>query len=158
MDYGQNYDSNGVEAIMEKLRASLKRRGAEGIRGLGRHFKVNPPLMHHATLQRPVSPDVACQMTTSSIVRGCVGRLHDRCARQIVDVNRNGQLDLDEFEKCCRLNNLGLNDKDMKIIFVHFDRDRSGGISYDEFLRAVRGRLSPVRKQIVKKLFDVLDK
>ena len=29
-----------VEAILEKLRSSLKRRGAEGIRGLGRHFKI----------------------------------------------------------------------------------------------------------------------
>ena len=80
------------------------------------------------------------------------------CVAQICDSDKSGQLDAEEFEKCCRLNNLGLNDKDMKIIFVHFDRDRSGGISYDEFLRAVRGRLSPVRKQIVKKIFDVLDK
>merc|ERR1719337_585232 len=92
-----------VEAVLEKMRNSLKRRGAEGIRGLGRHFKI-------------------------------------------CDSDKSGQLDAEEFEKCCRLNNLGLNDKDMKIIFVHFDRDRSGGISYDEFLRAVRGRLSPVRK------------
>ena len=29
-----------VEAILEKLRASLKRRGAEGIRGLSRHFMI----------------------------------------------------------------------------------------------------------------------
>ena len=29
-----------VAAVMDKLRASLKRRGAEGIRGLSRHFKV----------------------------------------------------------------------------------------------------------------------
>ena len=32
--------SLNVEDIMLKLRASLKRRGAEGIRGLARHFKV----------------------------------------------------------------------------------------------------------------------
>ena len=29
-----------VEEGMTKLRASLKRRGAEGIRGLARHFKI----------------------------------------------------------------------------------------------------------------------
>ena len=29
-----------VEAVLQKLRDSLKRRGAEGIRGLARHFKV----------------------------------------------------------------------------------------------------------------------
>lgn len=116
MDYGQNYDTNsGVEAIMEKLRASLKRRGAEGIRGLARHFKI-------------------------------------------VDRNHNGQLDLEEFEKCCRLNNLGLNNSEIQKLHQYFDRDHSGGVGYEEFLRAVRGRLSPVRKQLVKKIFDVLDK
>ena len=59
---------------------------------------------------------------------------------------------MDEFEKCCRLNNLGLSPNDISVLFGHFDRDRSGGISYEEFLRSVRGRLSPTRKQIVKKI------
>ena len=77
---------------------------------------------------------------------------------QICDVNKNGQLDLEEFEKCCRLNNLGLTSQDIGVLYRHFDRDRSGGVSYNEFLRVVRGRLSPVRKQMVKKIFDVLDK
>ena len=78
--------------------------------------------------------------------------------RQICDMNRNGSLDADEFEKCCRLNNLGLSSQDMALLHKHFDRDRSGSVGYEEFLRAVRGRLPPVRKQVVKKIFDVLDK
>ena len=65
---------------------------------------------------------------------------------------------MDEFHKVCRLNNLGLNASEITILHGHFDRDKSGGVDYEEFLRAVRGRLSPVRKQIVKKIFDVLDK
>lgn len=47
---------------------------------------------------------------------------------------------------------------DISLLHQYFDRDRSGGVGYEEFLRAVRGRLSPVRKQLVKKIFDVLDK
>lgn len=104
-----------VEAVMTKLRASLKRRGAEGIRGLGRHFKI-------------------------------------------CDTDGSGQLDMEEFQKCCRLNNMGLQSQEIRILYQFFDRDHSGGVSYNEFLRSVRGRLSPVRKQIVKKIFDVLDK
>jgi Ca2+-binding EF-hand superfamily protein len=77
---------------------------------------------------------------------------------QICDNNRNGTLDIDEFEKCCRLNNLGLSGSDVALLHRYFDRDHSGGVGYEEFLRAVRGRLSPVRKQSVKKIFDVLDK
>ena len=30
-----------MESVLERLRISLKRRGAEGIRGLARHFKVS---------------------------------------------------------------------------------------------------------------------
>ena len=36
---GTTYNAK-TEAILVKMRASLKRRGAEGIRGLGRHFKA----------------------------------------------------------------------------------------------------------------------
>lgn len=117
--YSQNYESGGapdkVEKVLEKMRTSLKRRGAEGIRGLARHFKI-------------------------------------------CDTNKNGTLDQEEFQKCIRLNNLGLSSEETLLLMRHFDRDNSGDVGYEEFLRAVRGRLSPVRKQLVKKIFDVLDK
>lgn len=108
-------ESGPAAAILEKMRVSLKRRGAEGIRGLGRHFKI-------------------------------------------VDRNKNGTLDPEEFDQCCKINGLGLSSEEVRIIFTHFDRDRSGSIGYEEFLRAVRGRLSPARKTLVKKIFDILDK
>ena len=38
-----------VEAVMTKLRSSLKRRGAEGIRGLSRHFKASAASAHLTT-------------------------------------------------------------------------------------------------------------
>ena len=38
-----------IEAVLEKMRNSLKRRGAEGIRGLGRHFKVSKPVARTAS-------------------------------------------------------------------------------------------------------------
>ena len=44
MAYRQNYEEVAyadAEAVLIKLRASLKRRGAEGIRGLARHFKAS---------------------------------------------------------------------------------------------------------------------
>ena len=67
-------------------------------------------------------------------------------------------LDGDEFAKCCRLNNLGLSSSDVNLLMKYFDHDGSGGVSYEEFLRALRGRLNPTRKHLVKKIFDVLDK
>jgi Ca2+-binding EF-hand superfamily protein len=104
-----------VEAILTKMRASLARRGAEGIRGLGRHFKI-------------------------------------------CDKNRNGLLDFEEFEQCCRLNKLGLSSSEMSTLLRFFDRDGNGEVSYDEFLRGLRGRLSATRKALVMKVFEILDK
>lgn len=39
-----------------------------------------------------------------------------------------------------------------------FDSDMNGTINYEEFLRGVRGRLSPNRKKIVRTVFDALDR
>ena len=80
------------------------------------------------------------------------------CVAQIVDRNRNGSLDRDEFESCCKINALGLTPEEIDVLMRHFDRDGNGSVGYEEFLRAVRGRLNATRKVLVKKIFDVLDK
>ena len=104
-----------AKAVLDKLRSALKRRGAEGIRGLARHFKI-------------------------------------------VDRSKTGVLDAEEFEQACKLNQLGLSTTDVHTLVKAFDKDGHEMVSYHEFLRAVRGRLSPARKAMVKKIFDVLDK
>lgn len=40
----------------------------------------------------------------------------------------------------------------------HFDTNRDGKISFDEFLRAVRGELNPHRLKFVKMAYAKLDK
>lgn len=39
-----------------------------------------------------------------------------------------------------------------------FDRDGSGDVSYDEFLRMIRGEMNQFRKSIAKKAFVIMDK
>jgi len=39
-----------------------------------------------------------------------------------------------------------------------FDRDRSGRIDYDEFLRGVRGEMNDFRTNLAKKAFNIMDK
>ena len=60
-DYGTA--SMEVEAVIEKLRASLKRRGADGIRGLGRHFKVQTSTVWKECLTCHCSPFTTARLT-----------------------------------------------------------------------------------------------
>lgn len=52
----------------------------------------------------------------------------------------------------------GLNPKQIGQLFDIFDRDGSGEISYDEFLRSIRGEMNAARVAVVKKVFKVMDK
>lgn len=50
-----------------------------------------------------------------------------------------------EFKKACKDFRVGLEDKDAERLFRIFDRDGSGSIDYDEFLRGVRGEMNQFR-------------
>jgi len=51
-----------------------------------------------------------------------------------------------------------VSDGDADRLFRIFDRDRSGKIDYDEFLRGVRGEMNEFRKTLAKKAFTIMDK
>ncbi|RYH20192.1 hypothetical protein EON65_24245 [archaeon] len=76
---------------------------------------------------------------------------------RIVDDNGNGQIDIKEFSKAIGEHALGWTAAQVKAIFDHFDKDKSGAISFDEFLNGVRGQLNSRRKQLVLMAFERLD-
>jgi Ca2+-binding EF-hand superfamily protein len=76
---------------------------------------------------------------------------------KIADDNNNGQLDLSEFTKVINEHKLGWTKEQSKMVFDAFDNDKSGGISYDEFLYKLRGTLNERRKNLVLMAFDILD-
>jgi Ca2+-binding EF-hand superfamily protein len=44
---------------------------------------------------------------------------------------------------------LGFSQAEISALFSYFDVDNSGTISYDEFLRSIRGPMNMARKKIV---------
>lgn len=50
-----------------------------------------------------------------------------------------------------------MSNEDVKEIFAFFDIDRDGLINYDEFLLAIRGPMSDIRRHIVNEAFTFLD-
>lgn len=53
---------------------------------------------------------------------------------------------------------LGFTPNETEQLFNAMDVSRDGSISYDEFLREVRGPMNKFRENLVKKAFDKIDK
>jgi len=87
------------------MRKRIAARGARGIQGIGRKFKI-------------------------------------------ADDNNSKSLDSEEFKKAMHDFRVGLSDAQIKTCFRIFDRDGSGEISYDEFLRTIRGSMNNARKSV----------
>jgi len=52
---------------------------------------------------------------------------------------------------------VGIEPKDSERLFKIFDTTRDGSISYDEFLRGIRGEMNDFRKSICLKAFKIMD-
>uniref|UniRef100_A0A1I7YGF1 Calcyphosin-like protein n=2 Tax=Steinernema glaseri TaxID=37863 RepID=A0A1I7YGF1_9BILA len=100
---------------LEKLRYTCLRRGAAGIKELGRSFRI-------------------------------------------MDDNENRSLDLAEFTKGVHDFGVKIKDSDIKSLFESLDKDKSGSISFDEFLIALRPPMSQARLNLIDKAFQKLDK
>ena len=53
---------------------------------------------------------------------------------------------------------IGLSDKQVGQAYNIFDRDGDGEISYDEFLRVIKGSMNNARIAIAMKAFKIMDK
>ena len=84
-----------VVDTLNRLRTTLARRGADGIAGLGRSFRI-------------------------------------------IDRDRTHSLDAEEFQTSLRQYNVSLDDGEIADLFAYFDKDGSGAVDYDEFLRYVQ--------------------
>jgi Ca2+-binding EF-hand superfamily protein len=64
---------------------------------------------------------------------------------KIIDDNQSGNIDIYEFKKAIKDFRVDLTDNEIQLVFKAFDRDGSGAIDYDEFVRGVRGPLNAFR-------------
>jgi Ca2+-binding EF-hand superfamily protein len=75
-----------------------------------------------------------------------------------MDDNNTKTLDKSEFSKAMRDFRVDLKPFEVDSLFNEFDSDKSGEISYDEFIRGVRGTMNAFRKMLVQKAFTIMDK
>jgi Ca2+-binding EF-hand superfamily protein len=80
---------------------------------------------------------------------------------RIIDRDRTGQLTKDEFNIALDIlftaYNVKFTPAEKNALFIAFDFDKGGSISYDEFTRGVRGDMSDFRLDWVKQAFAIMD-
>jgi len=72
---------------------------------------------------------------------------------KIMDDNRSGTLDVQEFAKGCAESRLQFTNEDITTLFRAFDKNGDGTIDYDEFLRVVKGPMNEKRTALVKRAY-----
>jgi len=77
---------------------------------------------------------------------------------KIMDDDNSKSLNKYEFNKALTDYMLGFSAAENGALFDYFDVDSGGTISYDEFIRAVRGPMNMARKKVVAQAFKKLDK
>jgi Ca2+-binding EF-hand superfamily protein len=90
--------------------------------------------------------------------RGVRGIMSLRRSFMIADDNNNKQIDINEFTKLIHDYRIPVESQDVRALFGEFDLDKSGEISYDEFLRGVCGEMNDFRMALAKRAFKVMDK
>ena len=115
MGGGGSVGTRDPEALAEALKAKLATRGARGIIGLQKQFKI-------------------------------------------MDDDNSKNLNVMEFNKALTDYKLGFSKAECTALFNYFDVDSSGSITYDEFIRAIRGPMNMARKKIVAQAYKKLDK
>jgi Ca2+-binding EF-hand superfamily protein len=104
-----------VNTLVEAFRKKIVQRGARGIVGLQRIFKI-------------------------------------------MDDDGSKSLNRMEFDKACRDFKVDITTQDLGVLFQAFDLNRDGTVQYDEFLRMIRGDLTPFRLRMVEAAFKKLDR
>lgn len=75
-----------------------------------------------------------------------------------MDNNRNGTLDPVEFKYGMRDYGIDLSENELTAMMKYFDTNKDGKLSFDEFLRAIRGDMNERRTKMVHMTYNVLDK
>lgn len=93
-----------------------------------------------------------CQERSGNGIRGL------KLMFKAIDRDRNNSIDPTEFKYAMRDYGIPITDDEVSAVVKYFDTNKDGKISFDEFLRAIRGDLNERRTEMVHLAYGVLDK
>ena len=74
------------------------------------------------------------------------------------DTDQTGSLSWDKFSGAFRTSGLAAAPQEIRALFIELDQDGNGTISFAEFVRGLRGPISPRRKQFLSNVFRAIDR
>ena len=74
-----------------------------------------------------------------------------------IDIENTQEFDYSTFKSACEKFDFQLNEEEIKELFLAFTKEENTKVNYDEFIRILRGELSPNRKELVEKVFNSIN-
>ena len=102
--------------------------------------------------------DLMAHLRNNLVQRGPRGLMSIRRTFMLIDENSDKRIQYSEFEKMFKRYRFNLSQVEINNLFNYFDKDGSGYIDYGEFIGGILGDLSKFRKDILKQVFDKIDK
>ena len=102
--------------------------------------------------------DLMAHLKSNLVQRGPRGLMSIRRTFMLIDENSDKRIQFSEFEKMFKRYRFNLSQVEINNLFNYFDKDGSGYIDYGEFIGGILGDLSKFRKDILKQVFDKIDK
>ena len=102
--------------------------------------------------------DIMDHLRNNLVQRGPRGLMSIRRTFMLIDENSDKRIQFSEFEKMFKRYRFNLSQTEINNLFNYFDKDGSGYIDYGEFIGGILGDLSKFRKDILKQVFDKIDK
>ena len=102
--------------------------------------------------------DLLGHLRSILIERRYCGIMALRRTFMLIDENANKRIKFNEFQDVFKKYRFDLSDVEINNLFNYFDKDASGYIDYDDFVSGVCGNLNKLRKNVLKQVFEKLDK
>ena len=151
---------NQTKAVVEyegNIDFAKEKTTVEFSRTKGRDLNIRNPYMEKHT-QISNFEEIRSQVIELCKKRSANGLRGLRRMFKAMDRNGNGSLSPVEFKYAMRDYGLSLSEIEVTQIVKHFDTNKDGQLSFDEFLRAIRGQLNERRLDMVHQAYRVLDK
>ena len=102
--------------------------------------------------------DILIHLRSILIERGYTGIMSMRRTFMLMDENSSKKISFDDFNKMFKTFRYDLSEKEINNLFNYYDEGRNGYIKYDVFINDLFGNLNQFRKNVLKQVFDKLDK